>query len=119
MTKITFYKTADGIYYGFREHGHAGYDDAGKDIVCSAISAMTMLIINTVEVALGSDVDYTIDDESTDIEVIIKGALPKYEKDQKKNYAIASLILGYYHQLHDMIEDYYDYLEVDEVCKQI
>ena len=119
MTKITFYKTEDGIYYGFRETGHAGYEDSGKDIICAAISAMTMLIINTVEVALGSDIDYTIDEETTDIEVIAKGALPKYESDKKKNYAIASLFLGYYHQLHDMLEDYYEYLDVDEQVQPI
>ena len=119
MTKITFYKTEDGIYYGFRESGHAGFDDSGKDIICAALSAMTMLIINTVEVALASDIDYKIDEESTDIEVLAKGALPKYESDKKKNYAIASLLLGYYHQLHDMLEDYYEYLDVDEVVKQI
>jgi uncharacterized protein YsxB (DUF464 family) len=119
MTKITFYKTEDGIYYGFRENGHSGYEDAGKDIVCAAISAMTMLIINTVEVAHGSSVDYKIDDETTDIEVICKGALPKYEADKKKNYAIASLMLGYYHQLHDMLEDYYEYLDVDEQVRKI
>ena len=118
MTKITFYKTEDGIYYGFRENGHSGYEDAGKDIVCAAISAMTMLIINTVEVA-HSSVDYKIDDETTDIEVICKGALPKYEADKKKNYAIASLMLGYYHQLHDMLEDYYEYLDVDEQVRKI
>ena len=119
MTRITFYKTEDGIYYGFRETGHAGYEDSGKDIICAAISAMTMLIINTVEVALGSDIDYTIDEETTDIEVIAKGALPKYESDKKKNYAIASLFLGYYHQLHDMLEDYYEYLDVDEQVRKI
>ena len=119
MTRITFYKTEDGIYYGFRETGHAGYEDAGKDIVCAAISAMTMLIINTVEVALGSSVDYKIDEETTDIEVICKGALPKYEADKKTNYAIASLMLGYYHQLHDMLEDDYEYLDVDESVRQI
>ncbi|MBR4256697.1 MAG: ribosomal-processing cysteine protease Prp, partial [Clostridia bacterium] len=93
--------------------------DAGKDIVCAAMSAMTMLIINTVEVAHASPVDYKIDEESTDIEVICKGALPKFEADKKKNYAIASLMLGYYHQLHDMLEDYYEYLDVDEQVRQI
>ena len=119
MNKVVFLKSSDGIYYGFHESGHSGYDDAGKDIVCSAISAMTMLIINTVEVALGSDVEYTVDDKTTDINVIMRGALPKYEKDQKKNYAISSLLLGYYLQLNDMIEDYYDYIEVDELVKDI
>ena len=60
MTKITFLKS-EGVYYGFEESGHAGFAESGDDIVCSAISAMTMLVINTIEVALASDVEYTID----------------------------------------------------------
>ena len=32
MVKITFFKR-DGVYYGFRETGHAEFEDAGKDIV--------------------------------------------------------------------------------------
>ena len=118
MTKIVFYKSG-GIYYGFREIGHSGYEDAGRDIVCAAISAMTMLIINTVEVSIGSDVEYKIDDETTDIEVICKGALPKYETNKSKNYAISALMQGYYLQLNDMLEDYYDYLEVEEKERDI
>ena len=118
MTKIVFYKSG-GIYYGFREIGHSGYEDAGRDIVCAAISAMTMLIINTVEVSIGSDVEYKIDDETTDIEVICKGALPKYETIKSKNYAISALMQGYFLQLNDMLEDYYDYLEVEEKERDI
>ena len=47
MVKITFFKR-DGVYYGFRETGHAEFEDAGKDIVCAAVSAMTMLVINAI-----------------------------------------------------------------------
>ena len=53
MTTIVFYKT-NGIYYGFEEKGHAGYAESGEDILCSSISAMTMLIINAIEVTYGS-----------------------------------------------------------------
>ncbi len=118
MTKIIFYRS-NGTYYGFKEVGHSGYEDAGRDVVCAAISAMTMLVINTIEVSIGSSVDYTVDEKSTDIEVMAKGALPEYESDEKKRYATASVIQGYYLQLNDMIEDYYDYLEVDEIEKGI
>ena len=45
MTTITFYKS-EGHYYGFEEQGHTGYAESGEDILCSALSAMTMLIIN-------------------------------------------------------------------------
>ena len=114
MTKITFFKR-NGIYYGFQETGHSGYADAGQDIVCSALSAMTMLIINTIEVSYASSVDYTIDEATTDIKVIAHGALPEYEEDEKKRFAVSGLIQAYYYQLNDMLEEYYDFLDIEVV----
>ena len=118
MTKVIFYKK-NGVYYGFKEQGHSGYEESGKDVVCAAISAMTMLLINTIEVAIGSSVDYVIDDETTDIEVFAKGALPECERDERINFAVSSLLLGYFIQLNDMIEDYYDYLDVEEIERDV
>ncbi len=114
MTRITFYKS-DDVYYGYEEVGHAGFAEEGNDIVCSAISAMTMLVINAIEVVYASGVDYTIDDESAKIVLIAKGALSAYEKDEKKRYAVSGLMKAYYLQLLDLVEEYYDYLSVDVV----
>ena len=114
MTKITFFKR-DGIFYGFRENGHTGYGESGDDILCSALSAMTMLIINTVEISYASRVDYTIDEETADIELKVPAALPDFEEDEKKRYAISGLIQGYFFQLNDLVEDHYDYLSVEEI----
>jgi uncharacterized protein YsxB (DUF464 family) len=118
MTTITFYKTG-GFYYGFEEEGHTGFADSGEDILCSALSAMTALIINSIEVSYASNVEYTIDEETTHIRFIAKSALPKYEKDEKKQYAISGLIQAYFLQLMELIEDYYDYLDVCEVEREI
>ena len=118
MTTITFYKT-DGYYYGFEEQGHTGFADSGEDILCSALSAMTMLIINTIEVSYASTVEYTIDEKTTDIKLIAKSALPKYEKDETRQFAISGLIQAYFLQLMELIEDYYDYLDVREVEREI
>ena len=118
MTTITFYK-ADGVYYGFEEQGHTGYGESGEDILCSALSAMTMLIINAIEVTYGSSVDYSIDEKTTDIRLIAKSALPKYEKDEKKQYAVSGLIQAYFYQLMDLTEEYYDYLDVKEIERKI
>ena len=118
MTTIVFYKT-DGFYYGFEEQGHTGYGESGEDILCSALSSMTMLIINAIEVSYASSVDYTIDEKTTDIKLIAKSALPKYEKDEKKQYAVSGLIQAYYYQLMDLIEDYYDYLDVRVIERDI
>ena len=113
MTKITFFKR-NGVYYGFRETGHSGYADAGEDIVCAALSAMTMLIVNTVEVSYASDVEYTIDEDTADITVKVPAALDPSEENETKRFAISGLIQGYFIQLMDMLEDYYDYLSVEE-----
>ncbi len=118
MTTIVFYKTGS-FYYGFEEQGHTGYAEAGEDILCSALSSMTMLIINAIEVSYASSVDYTIDEKTADIKLIAKSALPKYEKDEKKQYAVSGLIQAYYYQLMDLIEDYYDYLDVKVIERDI
>ena len=111
MTKIVFYKH-NGAFWGFRETGHAGFASAGHDVLCAALSAMTMLVINTLEVAYAADVDYSIDEKTTDITVKCKAALG-VNPDENQQYAAHGLIYGYYLQLNDMLEDYYDYLDVD------
>ena len=118
MTTIIFYKT-EGAYYGFEEKGHTGYGESGDDVLCAALSSMTMLIINAIEVTYGSSVDYSIDEKTTDIRLIAKSALPKYEKDEKKQYAVSGLIQAYFYQLMDLTEEYYDYLDVKEIEREI
>ena len=118
MTTITFYK-AGGIYYGFEEQGHTGYGESGDDVLCAALSSMTMLIINAIEVSFASDVDYTIDEKTTDIRAICKSALPKYESDERKQYALSGLIQAYFLQLMDLVEEYYEFLDVKEIEREI
>jgi len=118
MTTVIFYKT-NGIYYGFEEQGHTGYGEAGDDVLCAALSSMTMLLINAVEVSFACDVQYTIDEKTTDIKLIVKSALPKYEKDEKKQFAVSGLIQAYFLQLMDLVEEYYEFLDVKEIEREI
>ena len=118
MTKVVFFKS-NGTYYGFQEIGHTGFAEEGNDILCSALSAMTMLIINAIEISYASDVEYTIDEQTTDIKVIARGALPEYEDDENKRYALSGLIQAYFFQLNDLVEDYYKFLSVDEIEEPI
>ena len=68
---------------------------------------------------LASNVDYHIDESTTDIRVIVKSALPKYESDEKKQFAVSGLIQAYFLQLMDLLEDNYDYLDVREIEREI
>ena len=112
MTKIVFFRSG-GVFYGFEEHGHTGYGQAGDDILCSALSAMTMLVINTIEVAYASDVEYTIDEGATHIMVRSKAALLEFEEDERKRYAVSGLFMSYFYQLSELREEYYDFLDVE------
>ena len=116
MTKIVFYKSG-GVFYGFEEQGHTGYGEAGDDVLCAALSSMTMLIINAIEVVYASNVEYTIDEKTADIKLIARDALNS--EDEKKQFAISGLITAYYYQLNDLLEEYYDYLEVEAIEKPI
>ena len=118
MTTVVFYKS-NGVYYGFEEQGHTGYGESGDDVLCAALSSMTMLLINAIEVSYGANVDYIIDEKTTDIKLIAKCALPKYEKDEKKQFAVSGLIQAYFFQLMDLVEDYYEFLDVKEIEKEI
>ena len=114
MTHVTFYKSAD-VFYGFKEEGHTGFAEEGEDILCAAISSMTMLVINAIEVGYSSTVDYSIGEEDATVVLIAKGALGAYEKDAAKRYAVSGLILAYYHQLRELAEEYYDNLSVEVI----
>lgn len=49
MINTTFYKTSDDVITGFSVAGHAGYAESGKDIICAAVSCLTINTINSVE----------------------------------------------------------------------
>lgn len=49
MTTITVFRTKQGICQGFTCEGHAGYAEAGSDIVCAAVSMLVINTINSIE----------------------------------------------------------------------
>lgn len=112
MTKIVFFRSG-GTFYGFRETGHTGYGESGNDVLCAALSAMTMLIINSVNVVFDAELDYNVDEGATKISVQSKSALPEFEEDERKRYAVSGLFMSYYIQLQDLCEEYYDFLTVE------
>lgn len=44
MTKIVIYKSKSHIV-GFEISGHTGYAEEGSDIVCSAVSSMSQMVV--------------------------------------------------------------------------
>ena len=63
MTTVTVFRRPDGALSGFDCRGHALYADAGEDIVCAAVSALTQGTLNGLLNVLKAPVDYHIDEK--------------------------------------------------------
>ncbi|BFL47418.1 ribosomal-processing cysteine protease Prp [Lactonifactor longoviformis] len=49
MITVIVYQRSDGEYIGFETSGHADYADEGYDIICAAVSALTVNAVNSME----------------------------------------------------------------------
>ena len=49
MTTITIFTKPNHEYAGFVSMDHAGYADAGEDIVCAGISTLVINTVNSIE----------------------------------------------------------------------
>ena len=47
--------------------GHANYAEHGKDIVCSAVSALTQTLIESIETLTNDTIEYSISPGTVDI----------------------------------------------------
>jgi hypothetical protein len=72
MINVTILKNCNSYIVGFCVNGHAGYADSGEDIVCSAVSALTISVINSIETL--TDVAFHVDSnqKNGDIEFILE-----------------------------------------------
>ena len=49
MIQVDVYRGSGDIPAGIEVSGHAGYDEPGRDIICAAVSALTLNMANSVE----------------------------------------------------------------------
>ncbi len=96
MTKITFYQNHAGQYTGFEVRNHSGFGEEGSDIVCAAISALTINTVNSLERLTDDNFSVESDEEAALIRLTIPG-----EHSPEADLLIRSLALG----LSDMEAD--------------
>ena len=111
MTNITIYRTADS-YLGVEVSGHAGFAEAGDDIVCAGISVLTINLINSLE-QLSEDAFSVKEDEETGyIKVWMS-----YEEEEEPSYESQILFDSYLLGVEYIEKDYNEFvkLEIKEV----
>ena len=85
----------NNIYVAFSCTGHAGFALSGKDIVCSAISMLTINCANSIMTLTNTIIDVSEEDGFISWEFVD-------EPDDKAALLMDSLIIG----LKSIIEDY-------------
>jgi len=106
MTRVEFIK-ADGMYTGFSAKGHSGYAEAGEDIVCSAVSALTQTTVLGIVKTIGAQAEYSIDDSGF-LSCTVR------ETDEKKSAMASLLIEVMYEGLCNIEGNYGKYLSISE-----
>lgn len=69
MTDILFFRSAENLI-GFVCKGHTGYDEAGKDILCAAVSSVTQLCSIIADDVLHLEDAVVIDEKESSISVV-------------------------------------------------
>lgn len=110
MVIVQIVRSPDGKITAFRVKGHAGYADRGEDIVCAAISAITVGTVNSVEVLTGAVMKTRMKNG------FLSGSLPPIESDELK--AKAELLLdSMVVMLEAIVNSYSEYIRIDRVTK--
>ena len=110
MIRVTVYKTERHEYVGFDVSGHAGYAESGEDIVCSAVSALVINAVNSIDRFTDDETSSVADEETGDIEFRFKGH-PSHDA----RLLLDSMILGL-----EAIEDSGEYESyIDIIFKEV
>ena len=88
--------------------GHSGYAEAGKDIVCAAISAVVTMAEATINEVCGAKAKVRVKDEEAKITLTLPVSCD--EED-----AVQAVLAGMMLTLCSLRDDYPDYIEVLEV----
>ena len=60
MITAVFTKDTEGCIHSFTISGHAGFADAGQDIICAAVSALSINTVNAIEKLTKTPIQYKV-----------------------------------------------------------
>ena len=106
MIKIKIDKDLNNFIVGYTVNGHAGFAPDGQDIICSAVSTLTMVAINGLEEHLQREVVYEISDGHLQVKL-------KKAPDALSQAILATMEIG----LKDLAEQYPQLVSIQE-CRR-
>ena len=93
---------------GFSVSGHSGYAEAGKDIVCAAISAVVTMAEATINEVCGAKAKVRVKEADARITLTLPASCDEEE-------SVQAVLAGMLLTLCNLRDQYPDYIEVLEV----
>ena len=113
MIRVKVFKNKKGNIYGFNVEGHADFAENGADIVCSAVSVLTINTVNSIELFSDERFDGEIDEEDGGF---LKMILPDV-KNENTNHDVELILKVMFNGLIDIKKEYSRYISItEEVC---
>ena len=93
---------------GFSVSGHSGYAEAGKDIVCAAVSAIVTMAEATINDVCGAKAKVRVKEDGARVTLTLPASCDEEE-------TVQAVLAGMMLTLCGLRDDYPDYIEVLEV----
>ncbi|MBQ3075929.1 MAG: ribosomal-processing cysteine protease Prp [Clostridia bacterium] len=90
----------------FSVEGHSGLAEAGSDVLCASVSAMSSLVINTLTEVFQAELALEIDEEKPLISCKLQSVSAESEK------AAEGILQGFYLQMKDLAQVYPENLSI-------
>lgn len=108
MIIVTIKRSKLGTVNGFKVEGHANFANAGSDIVCAGVSAVTVGTVNAVEELTG--VEMTSRMKNGFLSADLPPSCPAAEREQAE-LLLSSLVV----MLRSIEQSYGPYIKIHEV----
>ncbi|RGT74512.1 ribosomal-processing cysteine protease Prp [Mediterraneibacter massiliensis] len=105
MIQITVYKNKKHEYVGFDTEGHADFSESGQDIVCAAVSALVINLVNSIERLTSDRMCFVSDEKEGKIEFRFLD-VPSHDAQ----LLLDSMILGI-EEIEDS-DEYHSYIDI-------
>ncbi|PWG00935.1 ribosomal-processing cysteine protease Prp [Levilactobacillus bambusae] len=111
MIHATFFRNADSQISAFKLTGHADSGDYGHDIVCAAVSVLSISTVNGLQRVAQLDLD--VDSNDTEGGYLRVTLLPT--NDSTREDRGQTLLQSFEDGLHDVAANYSDYITMTQV----
>lgn len=107
MTRVTLYRNARGDITGFSCKGHSGYAEEGSDIVCAAVSALSITCANALCSVAGLEPETTEKD----------GFLTVRLREEQSSHDSQVILRTFEQGISDMAASYPKYISFTALVK--